>query len=192
MLIGHPLTFADDSCATSALMVFLAVVYPSFALLFQFLISLDYASHYAHCYATLVSGSKSHKSVSPSRSRILHAYYTRKEVLFSLCALNELFWVALYLIHFYDKPLGLDVLSLLPADIAKHIPFKVLYAANNLTWPHLLAVFSGPGMLIKQIINGVQLAKACKAIVELDLEQRSAKRLQTSSTQQVSPTKKKR
>lgn len=36
---------------TSCLLCFLASAYPKFALLFQFLISLDFSSHYIHMYA---------------------------------------------------------------------------------------------------------------------------------------------
>lgn len=38
-------------CMTSCLLCFLASAYPKFALLFQFLISLDFSSHYIHMYA---------------------------------------------------------------------------------------------------------------------------------------------
>lgn len=69
-----------DRCTTACLLVFLSSAWPSWALLFQGLISLDLASHYMHMYATLtMEGSgHSHKWVEPGRSRLLHLYYTNK------------------------------------------------------------------------------------------------------------------
>lgn len=37
-------------CTTCCLLVFLSTVYPSWAVLFQSLIALDFASHYIHMY----------------------------------------------------------------------------------------------------------------------------------------------
>lgn len=45
------LTGPANRCMTSCLLCFLASAYPRFALLFQFLISLDFSSHYIHMYA---------------------------------------------------------------------------------------------------------------------------------------------
>lgn len=49
-------------------------------MLFQTLISLDFASHYMHMYATLTMGGQgqSHKTVSAQRSWLMHLYYTNK------------------------------------------------------------------------------------------------------------------
>ena len=44
--LGHAIR-----CTTSCLLCFLAAGYPRYALLFQFLISLDFASHYIHMYS---------------------------------------------------------------------------------------------------------------------------------------------
>lgn len=45
------LTYCDPSCTTSCLLCFLASAYTQWALLFQFLITLDFSSHYIHMYA---------------------------------------------------------------------------------------------------------------------------------------------
>jgi len=42
------LTVFANRCATSCLLCYLASTYPDYALLFQFLISLDFSSHYMH------------------------------------------------------------------------------------------------------------------------------------------------
>ncbi|TVY64155.1 CDP-diacylglycerol--inositol 3-phosphatidyltransferase, partial [Lachnellula suecica] len=99
---GAVLDMVTDRCTTSCLLVFLASAWPRWALVFQGLISLDLASHYVHMYATLSMGGvdNSHKNVDVSRSRIMHLYYTNKTVLFICCALNEAFFIALYLLSF--------------------------------------------------------------------------------------------
>jgi len=79
-------------CTTSCLLCYLASAYPDYAILFQFLIALDFSSHYMHMYRCVVSimsdrlkltssysslatGSRSHKTVTSDVSRILWLYY---------------------------------------------------------------------------------------------------------------------
>jgi CDP-diacylglycerol--inositol 3-phosphatidyltransferase len=86
---------ADDRATTSCLLCYLSSAYPQRALIFQFLIALDFSSHYMHMYrylvhvpasvstresysfarSSLVTGSKSHKLVTSDVSRILWFYY---------------------------------------------------------------------------------------------------------------------
>ncbi|KAA1071356.1 CDP-diacylglycerol-inositol 3-phosphatidyltransferase [Puccinia graminis f. sp. tritici] len=73
---GAVLDMVTDRCTTSCLLCFLSSVYPQWAIMFQSLIALDFASHYIHMYSSMVAGSKSHKTVSKKQSRILHSYYT--------------------------------------------------------------------------------------------------------------------
>lgn len=77
---GSVLDMVTDRCTTACLLVFLSSAWPRWALLFQVLISLDLASHYMHMYATLTMGGsgQSHKSVDPSRSKVMNIYYTNK------------------------------------------------------------------------------------------------------------------
>lgn len=79
-VFGAVLDMVTDRCTTACLLVFLSSAFPSFAILFQGLISLDLASHYMHMYATLTMGGSgvSHKKVDSKRSWILHLYYTNK------------------------------------------------------------------------------------------------------------------
>ena len=84
----------ETSCTTTSLLCYLTSAYPDWALGFQFLIALDFSSHYMHmnrcvpCYShacasltpnpvasSLVTGSKSHKQVDSDVSRLLRAYY---------------------------------------------------------------------------------------------------------------------
>jgi phosphatidylglycerophosphate synthase len=53
LLSRPPLTL--DRCATACLLCFLAMANPSYALVFQFLIALDFASHYMHMYRCVLS-----------------------------------------------------------------------------------------------------------------------------------------
>ncbi|ELR02801.1 hypothetical protein GMDG_05738 [Pseudogymnoascus destructans 20631-21] len=103
---GAVLDMVTDRCTTACLLVFLASAFPRWSIVFQGLISLDLASHYMHMYATLVMGGsgESHKKVDRSRSYILNLYYTNKTVLFLFCALNEIFFIALYLLSFSSPP----------------------------------------------------------------------------------------
>jgi CDP-diacylglycerol--inositol 3-phosphatidyltransferase len=77
---GAVLDMVTDRCTTSCLLVFLSSAFPRWAIIFQGLISLDFASHYMHMYATLAMGGSdtSHKNVDKSRSWVLNLYYTNK------------------------------------------------------------------------------------------------------------------
>lgn len=48
---GAVLDMVTDRCTTACLLCYLASAYPNWALLFQFLITLDFASHYIHMYS---------------------------------------------------------------------------------------------------------------------------------------------
>lgn len=176
---GAVLDMVTDRCTTSCLLCFLTAAYPRCALLFQFLVTLDFSSHYIHMYSTLVTGSRSHKVVDSSRSRILSLYYTDNRVLFIFCAFNELFFVCLYLMDFYKQPLGLNLVPWLPEPLLAALAPKgsmLFYTLHtylpSLTWPQIVGAITFPVCLMKQIINGVQFWKAAKLLVDLDLEER--------------------
>ncbi|KAJ9644279.1 phosphatidylinositol synthase 1 (CDP-alcohol phosphatidyltransferase1) [Knufia peltigerae] len=194
---GAVLDMVTDRCTTSCLLVFLASAFPRWAIIFQGLISLDLASHYIHMYATLtMAGSgQSHKKVDSSRSWILHLYYTNRAVLFAFCALNELFFIALYLLSFSSPYLspsllvtsenGTGMASTQPGSPAHPKP-STLFAnpwsaaalemarANKMDSmvPWILAGISFPVMAGKQIINVIQLVKASKWLGEGDIAAR--------------------
>ena len=75
---GAVLDMVTDRCTTSCLLVFLASAFPRWSLVFQLLISIDFASHYMHMYATLAMGgsSQSHKKIEKGRSWVLTMYYS--------------------------------------------------------------------------------------------------------------------
>lgn len=147
---GAVLDMVTDRCTTSSLICFLCVLYPDYALIFQLLVSLDLASHYMHMYATLQTGGKSHKNIDKESSFLLNLYYTNRKVLFSICAFNELFYIALYLYYF---PLYNITISGVP------------YSAAG-----VLAAICFPFYLFKQLTNIIQLKRASVMLAQLDVE----------------------
>ncbi|KAI9806585.1 MAG: hypothetical protein M1825_006042 [Sarcosagium campestre] len=198
---GAVLDMVTDRCTTACLLVFLSSAWPRWALLFQGLISLDLASHYMHMYATLAMGGtdQSHKKVDESRSWILNLYYSNNRVLFVFCCMNELFFIALYLLSFSSPILSPSLLqpkpntpgsSTQPGSPSHPIPsllFVNPYSAASLEyarankmdsfWPWVVAGVSFPIMAGKQIINVVQLVKASKWLAEGDIATRRAQRV---------------
>lgn len=147
---GAVLDMVTDRCTSSSLICFLCVLYPEYALIFQLLISLDLASHYMHMYATLQTGGKSHKNITKESSWLLNLYYTNRTVLFTMCAFNELFYIALYVYYF-------------PV-------YKVGIAGEYYSIAGITAVVSFPFYLFKQTTNVIQLKRACVLLAELDVE----------------------
>ncbi|KAK3344127.1 CDP-alcohol phosphatidyltransferase-domain-containing protein [Lasiosphaeria hispida] len=203
---GAVLDMVTDRCTTACLLVFLSSAFPRWSIVFQGLISLDFASHYIHMFATLAMGGSdtSHKSVDASRSKILNLYYTNRTVLFLCCALNELFFIALYLLAFSSPLLSPGLLQIVPDHEAAAIqrgaevnssllsqifinPYSAgaleLARANKMDsfWPWVLAIVSFPVMFLKQIINVIQLVKASRWLAEGDITTRRAKRLSKKS-----------
>ncbi|KAH7109620.1 CDP-alcohol phosphatidyltransferase-domain-containing protein [Dendryphion nanum] len=196
---GAVLDMVTDRCTTACLLVFLASAFPRWSIIFQGLISLDLASHYMHMYATLSMGGsdQSHKNVDESRSWVLKMYYTNNKVLFTFCALNELFFIALYLLSFSspylsptllktpDNPASLPLGT--PAAPKPSMLFTSPFSAGAMeyarankmdsTVPWILAVISFPIMAGKQIINVIQLVKASRWLAEGDLAERRRKGL---------------
>ena len=198
---GAVLDMVTDRCTTTCLLVFLSSAKPAYSMIFQCLISLDFASHYMHMYATLTMGgqNQSHKNVDANRSRIMNLYYTNKTVLFIACALNELFFIGLYLLCFSSpritpallppngspgnltSPVGAGT-PLEPFKPAPSIffpnPFSAaameMARANKMdsTVPWIITVVSCPVMLFKQWVNVIQLVKASKWLAEGDRKDR--------------------
>ncbi|KAJ3118886.1 hypothetical protein HK100_000520 [Physocladia obscura] len=83
---GAVLDMVLDRATTLCLLVRLAVQlanYFSWAVpAIQLLAALDLVSHYSHMYASLVTGSESHKSIDKNAPWILRMYYQSKTVLF--------------------------------------------------------------------------------------------------------------
>ncbi|KAJ7273651.1 CDP-alcohol phosphatidyltransferase-domain-containing protein [Mycena haematopus] len=157
---GAVLDMVTDRCTTSCLLCYLSSAYPDYALAFQFLIALDFSSHYMHMYSSLVTGSSSHKDIHNDVSRILRWYYTDKITLFVVCAANELFFVSLYLMKWTASPVGF---------------LESVSWASGLTYAQLFALCTFPWCSLKNVINIVQLWKASKILVGVDIAERKKK-----------------
>lgn len=225
---GAVLDMVTDRCTTSCLLVFLSSAFPRWAIVFQSLIALDFSSHYMHMYATLVAdgAESSHKNIDKSESWLLNLYYSnkvssvpaplplvlyarqltrcepRQNVLFVFCALNELFFISLYLLSFSSPYLsphltsgeevtGATVQPGVPINnsILKQMfpdPFSAgaleMARANKLDsfWPWVLTATSFPIMAAKQLINVVQLIKASRRLADVDIKSRKAQGLPRS------------
>ncbi|EMC92291.1 hypothetical protein BAUCODRAFT_38322 [Baudoinia panamericana UAMH 10762] len=200
---GAVLDMVTDRCTTTCLLVFLATAKPAYSMIFQGLISLDLASHYMHMYATLAMGGQgqSHKNVSADRSWIMNTYYTNKTVLFTCCAGNELFFIALYLLCFSSPKITPALLPpvggspVTPANPVPSLLFPSPFSAGAMemarankmdsTVPWILTAASLPIMLVKQWINVLQLVKASQWLAEGDrrdrvsvLSEKKARKLQ--------------
>ncbi|BCS26177.1 CDP-diacylglycerol--inositol 3-phosphatidyltransferase [Aspergillus puulaauensis] len=189
---GAVLDMVTDRCTTACLLVFLSSAWPRWALVFQSLIALDMASHYMHMYATLSMGgaNQSHKKIDSSRSWVLYLYYNSRTVLFICCALNELFFIGLYLLSFSSPtlspslllpPQGVTVGGTPPPPASTSVfasPWSAgaleLARANKIDsfWPWVITSISFPVMAFKQFVNIVQLVKAANWLVEGDLVSR--------------------
>lgn len=141
---GAVLDMVTDRCATSSLICYLCVIYPDYFLIWQFLVSLDLASHYMHMYAMLSTGSTSHKNVDAKQSKILNLYYTNRTVLFFVCMVNEVFYVAMYL-H----------------------SFGFFWLGTLMVW------LSAPLWLFKQFANIIQLKGAALILANIDSQEKS-------------------
>jgi CDP-diacylglycerol--inositol 3-phosphatidyltransferase len=82
--------------------------------------------------------------------------------LFTICFGNELFFVALYLMKWVHTPLG-----------------YTLPIVGPLTWASALALACAPICALKNVINIVQLWKASKILVGVDLAERAMARRAT-------------
>ncbi|KAJ1986327.1 phosphatidylinositol synthase 1 (CDP-alcohol phosphatidyltransferase1) [Coemansia thaxteri] len=144
--LGEVLDMVTDRCTTTVLLTYLAHLYPSSALLFCLLISLDISSHYMQMYSQLCTGKTNHKQMDDSAHWILRAYYTDRRVLFAFCFGNEAFFLLIYLNHYLESG-------------------AVYYLSLLLT----LAAF--PIFAVKNLINLVQLYESAKDLAKLDAAQ---------------------
>lgn len=148
---GAVLDMVTDRSTTTALICFLCVQYPSWSPVFQLLVALDISSHYMHMYATLSTGSQSHKKIEKEQW-LLYLYYSKREVLFLICAFNELFYMGLYVLAFPTFP---------------------SYELPVLGSCHIGGIIAGlclPGYVFKQVANTIQLNRAALMLANKDAE----------------------
>jgi CDP-diacylglycerol--inositol 3-phosphatidyltransferase len=162
---GAILDQLTDRCATMCLLVVLSGFYPRYMFWFQVSMAVDIASHWIHVWASTMQGKTSHKYVDPSENPIMRIYYTSRTVLFIMCAGNELFYAALYLLHFTEGPL---------VPVLKMGFFR------------LLVKISAPIALVKTLISVLQLVVACINVGRVDVQERAAARFKAQAEPQKS------
>jgi len=138
---GAVLDMITDRCSTMMLCIVLSHFYPERTYIYGFLTicSLDLVSHYARLYSSLATGSSGHKVVKENHFALMKIYYGNKYFLGLMCAGNEGFWLALYLLHFGIVPIA-----------------------------YILLFVCAPICFLKQLINVIQFIQAMKDIVVLD------------------------
>jgi len=141
---GAVLDMITDRFTSSGLICYLAMVWPKWTFVFQFLIALDFSSHYFHMYSSLASGSPSHKILKEDAPKILKLYYSDRKVLFTVCFFNEAYYVFLYLCSAYYGTI---------------FTFKF--------WAILSWIFL-PVFVFKQSLNVIQMIGACLNLLEAD------------------------
>ncbi|XP_072381586.1 CDP-diacylglycerol--inositol 3-phosphatidyltransferase [Diabrotica undecimpunctata] len=102
---GAMLDQLTDRCGTMGLVAVLAHFYPKYMFLFILSMCIDIACHWIYLHSSILQGKTSHKFVDMSENPIMRLYYTNKNVLFVMCAGNEAFYAALYLLHFSEGPI---------------------------------------------------------------------------------------
>ncbi|CAG9559295.1 unnamed protein product [Danaus chrysippus] len=104
-----------DRAGTAGLMMTLATLYPKYTFWLQISLAIDITCHWLYLHTVTLQGRTSHKFVDMSDNPIMHLYYTNKNVLFFMCAGNEMFYAALYVMYFYTGPIvfGIGLFKLL-------------------------------------------------------------------------------
>ncbi|XP_063628522.1 CDP-diacylglycerol--inositol 3-phosphatidyltransferase [Cydia splendana] len=106
---GGMLDQLTDRAGTAGLMMTLATFYPKYTFWFQISMVIDITCHWLYLHSVTVQGKASHKLIDMSGNPIMRLYYTNKNVLFFMCAGNEAFYAALYVMYFYTGPTVLGI-----------------------------------------------------------------------------------
>ncbi|XP_022652320.1 CDP-diacylglycerol--inositol 3-phosphatidyltransferase-like [Varroa jacobsoni] len=150
---GALLDQLTDRCGTMCLLVTLSYFYPKYMFCFQVSMSIDIASHWLHTQVSLMMGKTSHKDVKGNA--LLHFYYTSKPFLFTMCVANEVFYLALYMVHFVEGP--------------KMGPLPVSFF-------RLCAYITFPLAILKSVLALIQMYEAAKDCGRIDEEERAKNR----------------
>ncbi|KAK9309969.1 hypothetical protein QLX08_000591 [Tetragonisca angustula] len=111
---GGMLDQLTDRIGTMCLLATLCMFYPSYSFWFQLSMAIDISCHWIYLHTSLLQGKTSHKFIDMSENSIMRMYYTNRTVLFIMCAGNEAFYAALYLLYFTQGPtfLGISLFKL--------------------------------------------------------------------------------
>ncbi|XP_043478108.1 CDP-diacylglycerol--inositol 3-phosphatidyltransferase [Leptopilina heterotoma] len=150
---GAILDQLTDRCGTMCLLVTLSHFYPAYTFWFQLSMAIDIACHWIFLHTSLLQGKTSHKFIDMSENPIMRVYYTNRTVLFFMCAGNEAFYAALYLLHFTEGPI-LAGISLFRA----------------------ILLLSAPVALVKTILSLIHGYVACINLGIIDVKEREQQR----------------
>ncbi|EFA05079.1 CDP-diacylglycerol--inositol 3-phosphatidyltransferase [Tribolium castaneum] len=148
---GAMLDQLTDRCGTMGLCAVLAHLYPDYMFWFIVSMCIDIACHWIYLHASILQGKASHKFIDMSENPIMSIYYTNRTVLFWMCAGNEAFYAALYLLYFTQGPTIIGI-SL----------FKIII------------YLSAPVAIVKSGISLLHLVVASKNIAIIDVNERKA------------------
>lgn len=143
-----------DRVATAALLASLsgAAEYAPLRLQFLALMVLDVGSHWFQMYAQLLVGADSHKSLGVHKPWLLRQYYSNRIFMGFCCISAEIALVALY------------------------VRRGVVEGGTLARVCRAVGALCAPGMVLKVVLNWMQLLSAMGDIVELDKRKRQEAR----------------
>jgi len=147
--LGAMLDMLTDRVSTLGLVMGLGILYPEHFFWFQLYAVLDIGAHWLHMTSTHHGGATSHKQIDLSQNPVLYYYYQRP-ILFTMCAGNELFFSALYLLNFTEGPM-----------------FSGMGLWRSMTY------ICAPVMALKTFISFVHLIAAANNIAVVDAHEHS-------------------
>lgn len=136
---GGMLDQLTDRVGTMCLLVNLSMFYPSYAFWFQLSMAIDISCHWIYLHTTLLQGKSSHKFIDMSENSIMRIYYTNKLVLFFMCAGNEAFYAALYLLYFTEGPTIIGI-SLFRVILFISAPVAIVKSCISLLHGYVAAI----------------------------------------------------
>ncbi|XP_045468475.1 CDP-diacylglycerol--inositol 3-phosphatidyltransferase [Harmonia axyridis] len=146
---GAMLDQLTDRCGTMCLCAVLAHLYPSHMFWYLLSMCIDISCHWMYLHTSILQGKSSHKFIDMSESKIMSLYYTNRTVLFFMCAGNECFYLARYILFFTPGPIifGVPIIS-------------------------MIQYFSLPVAVVKSGISLLHLVVACKNLSIIDCNER--------------------
>ncbi|KAK8809623.1 hypothetical protein WA158_000566 [Blastocystis sp. Blastoise] len=149
---GACLDMTTDRFCTAALLCVLSNLYPDQAYIFICLMILDIVSHWTQMFASSNCGMVSHKAMTKKDNVLLRLYYNNRIVLFTVCFMNEAYFVCKYILATINHP---TMAIFAPYDKYFTIFMQVCF----------------PVFVFKQITSILAYIGACKRIVHHDQEQ---------------------
>ncbi|XP_044763517.1 CDP-diacylglycerol--inositol 3-phosphatidyltransferase [Coccinella septempunctata] len=146
---GAMLDQLTDRCGTMCLCAVLAHLYPEHMFWYLLSMCIDISCHWLYLHTSILQGKSSHKFIDMSENRIMNVYYTNRTVLFFMCAGNECFYLAQYILHFTSGPIfmGLHIIK-------------------------VIQIISFPIAILKSGISLLHLVVACKNLSIIDCNER--------------------